>query len=579
MSVTSVNERLAALTAAGTSVWLDQIRRGMIEDGELERMVAEDSLRGVTSNPAIFEKAILGSSDYDDDIGRRRARGPVGARGLPPPGGQGRPARGRRAAPGLRRDRRLRRLRVARGRAAAGARHRGHARAGAHVLGPRRPPEPDDQDPGDRRGHPGDRGGPLRGHERQRHAAVRGLLLRAGDGGLHPRHGAPPRGRAARSTATRSPRSSSRASTPRSTSGSRPPAAPTSPAAPGSPTPAPPTSTFREVFDGERFAALREAGCPVQRPLWASTGVKNPAYPETMYVYGLVGRDSVNTMPLPTLTAAARDGEVTGETSAEDPTADLRRPARGRHRPRRRHREAAARRHRRLRGADEQAARRHREQARGDRHRPPGDDRRRPAGRARAGRRRPPAARAGRRRRAPHLAPRRHAVGAGGHARGHQPARLARHPREDARLRRRPRGLRARGARGRLHRRRAVRHGRLQPGARGVPPLVAEPQDDAARARLDAPGRRQGDDRRDRPREDAVRHLLQVGRDDRDAVPVQVLPRAARATARTSSPSRIRAAASPSSAASTASGACSRTTPTSAAATRRCRTSGSCRRC
>ena len=68
MSVASVSERLAALTAAGTSVWLDQIRRGMIEDGELDRMVAEDSLRGVTSNPAIFEKAILGSSDYDEDM-------------------------------------------------------------------------------------------------------------------------------------------------------------------------------------------------------------------------------------------------------------------------------------------------------------------------------------------------------------------------------------------------------------------------------------------------------------------------------------------------------------------------------
>src|SRR3954447_14949002 len=68
MSVTGVNERLAALTAAGTSVWLDQIRRGMIEEGELGRMVEEDSLRGVTSNPAIFEKAILGSPDYDDDL-------------------------------------------------------------------------------------------------------------------------------------------------------------------------------------------------------------------------------------------------------------------------------------------------------------------------------------------------------------------------------------------------------------------------------------------------------------------------------------------------------------------------------
>ena len=63
MSATAgVNERLAALTAAGTSVWLDQIRRSLIEQGELQRLVDEDSLRGVTSNPAIFEKAILGLS-------------------------------------------------------------------------------------------------------------------------------------------------------------------------------------------------------------------------------------------------------------------------------------------------------------------------------------------------------------------------------------------------------------------------------------------------------------------------------------------------------------------------------------
>ena len=46
---------------------------------------------------------------------------------------------------------------------------------------------------------------------------------------------------------------------------------------------------FKDVFRGERFAALREAGCPVQRPLWASTGVKDPHYPETKYVETLVG--------------------------------------------------------------------------------------------------------------------------------------------------------------------------------------------------------------------------------------------------------------------------------------------------
>src|SRR3954454_6019452 len=66
----SVNERLARLTALGTSIWLDQIRRSLTRGGELRRLVEEDSLRGETSNPAIFEKAILGSQDYDEQIER-----------------------------------------------------------------------------------------------------------------------------------------------------------------------------------------------------------------------------------------------------------------------------------------------------------------------------------------------------------------------------------------------------------------------------------------------------------------------------------------------------------------------------
>src|SRR3954471_13769307 len=70
MSATAVNERLAALTAAGTSIWLDQLSRGLLETGELARMVEQDSLQGVTSNPAIFEKSILGSADYDEDLKR-----------------------------------------------------------------------------------------------------------------------------------------------------------------------------------------------------------------------------------------------------------------------------------------------------------------------------------------------------------------------------------------------------------------------------------------------------------------------------------------------------------------------------
>ena len=65
---------------------------------------------------------------------------------------------------------------------------------------------------------------------------------------------------------------------------------------------------FQQIFRGERFAALREAGAPVQRPLWASTGVKNPRYSDTLYVDELVAPDTVNTMPMPTLLAAARPG-------------------------------------------------------------------------------------------------------------------------------------------------------------------------------------------------------------------------------------------------------------------------------
>jgi transaldolase len=77
----NVNERLAAVTAAGTSVWLDQIRRSLVETGELRRLVEEDSLRGMTSNPAIFEKAILGSPEYDEQI-EELAHSGADARGI-----------------------------------------------------------------------------------------------------------------------------------------------------------------------------------------------------------------------------------------------------------------------------------------------------------------------------------------------------------------------------------------------------------------------------------------------------------------------------------------------------------------
>ena len=73
-TVTEANPRLRALTDAGVSVWLDQISRTLVAGGELARLVADRSLRGVTSNPSIFEKSILGTSEYDDADRRARPR-------------------------------------------------------------------------------------------------------------------------------------------------------------------------------------------------------------------------------------------------------------------------------------------------------------------------------------------------------------------------------------------------------------------------------------------------------------------------------------------------------------------------
>lgn len=71
---------------------------------------------------------------------------------------------------------------------------------------------------------------------------------------------------------------------------------------------------YEEVFGGDRFAALAERGARPQRPLWASTGVKDPALPDTLYVSELVVDGTVNTMPEKTLEAFADHGEVTGDT-------------------------------------------------------------------------------------------------------------------------------------------------------------------------------------------------------------------------------------------------------------------------
>ncbi|KJK39202.1 transaldolase [Streptomyces variegatus] len=72
--------------------------------------------------------------------------------------------------------------------------------------------------------------------------------------------------------------------------------------------------TYEHVFDGERWQVLEGAGANRQRPLWASTGVKDPAYKDTLYVDELVASGTVNTMPEATLNAVADHGDVRGDT-------------------------------------------------------------------------------------------------------------------------------------------------------------------------------------------------------------------------------------------------------------------------
>lgn len=77
---------------------------------------------------------------------------------------------------------------------------------------------------------------------------------------------------------------------------------------------------FRSTFSGPRWQALEQQGARLQRPLWASTSTKNPAYPDTLYVDSLIGPESVNTLPDATLVAFEDHGTV-ARTIDADPAA------------------------------------------------------------------------------------------------------------------------------------------------------------------------------------------------------------------------------------------------------------------
>jgi transaldolase len=317
---TTTNPRLQRITDLGTSIWLDQVQRDLVENGELERLVREDCLRGVTSNPAIFKEAILGSELYDEQL-REAAKEGADAREI------------------------FRRLSVRDIQEACDVLRPVWDDAGGADGFVSIEVDPDianDTDktiaqarelwglvdrpnvmvkiPGTDAGLPAIETALSEGininvtllfrveqYERVMDRFIAAMETRHERGDSLDVHSvasffvsrvdtlvdkrlpddSPLRGKAGLANARDAYRK------------------------------------YQRVFEGERFAQLRKAGCPVQRPLWASTGTKDPQYSDVMYVDGLLGPDTVNTMPLKTLRAAADHAEAPGETVKEDPTDDL----------------------------------------------------------------------------------------------------------------------------------------------------------------------------------------------------------------------------------------------------------------
>ena len=308
-----------ALRAQGQSLWLDYIRRSLMTSGRLQRLIEEDHLRGLTSNPAIFQKAIGGSDEYDDDIEALLADDPAmdvgdlyerlavddiqrAADVLRPvydeTGTDG--VVSLEVNPHLARD------------------TEGTIEEARRLWDAVDRPNLMIKVPATEAGIPAIEQLISEGinvnvtlmfsldhYEQVAHAYLRGLR-KADD----------PRGivsvaavlvsRVAREVDARLEERGLSGAV--SFDGSDVAIANAKRA----------YRRFREIFHGDAFADLREAGANVQRPLWASTSSKDPGRSDVLYVETLIGPETVNTVPPATLDAFRDHGAVRGATVAQD---------------------------------------------------------------------------------------------------------------------------------------------------------------------------------------------------------------------------------------------------------------------
>jgi transaldolase/glucose-6-phosphate isomerase len=302
---------LKQLLGQGQSVWLDYIRRDLVRRGELKRLVEEDGIRGVTSNPTIFEKAIAGSTDYDEALGAMLAQDPqadveklyeplaiediqMAADVLRPVYDESDGADGYvslEVSPHLAHDTERTISEAKRLRAAVG-------RPNVMIKVPATPS-----------GIPAIEELIAAGvsvnvtlmFSMKHYEAVARAYIKGVERCADPAKVASVASFFVSRVDTMADKALESLGTAQALSLLGKVAVANSKIV---------YQRFLQIFHGEGFAALRQRGARVQRPLWASTGTKNPKYSDVLYVENLIGPETVNTLPPETLNAFRDHGKI-----------------------------------------------------------------------------------------------------------------------------------------------------------------------------------------------------------------------------------------------------------------------------